>query len=133
MAERSFNKILEQLGGATSTDTASVAGAGAGQVENSGETEMNQVLSGVEALLSKLKLQDESESEMVTRLDGTEVDVQVDMVGEDGIWMDSVKRKRKKKISKHKYKKRRKVSLGDLDLLVVVDKTLLGGKMSYKE
>ena len=37
------------------------------------------------------------------------VEAAVDM-GEDVIEMDSVKRKRKKKISKHKYKKRRKAT-----------------------
>ena len=51
------------------------------------ESSVNEAVTGLEALLDKLKM------------DGDKVD------------MTSVKRKRKQKISKHKYKKRRKVSL----------------------
>lgn len=51
------------------------------------ESSVNEAVTGLEALLDKLKM------------------------GDDKVDMTSVKRKRKQKISKHKYKKRRKVSL----------------------
>lgn len=59
-----------------------------------GEKEMRVAVDGVNALLAKIGLGDKDDTS----------------VEDLGVGMDSVRRKRKKKISKHKYKKRRKVS-----------------------
>ncbi|OCF55133.1 hypothetical protein L486_07244 [Kwoniella mangroviensis CBS 10435] len=72
-----------------------------GSIQSKGEVEVNtkdanldEVVGGLNDVLAKMGLSGSTK----------------ETVQEDGVMLDSVKRKRKKKISKHKYKKRRKVS-----------------------
>lgn len=101
LAERDFTKAMDMLEGAVAAQEdvnvqAKAEGAEVEDVQGQAQAQMQDVLQGVEALLGRLNVS------------AKEMDV-ADM-GEDVIEMDSVKRKRKKKISKHKYKKRRKAT-----------------------
>jgi hypothetical protein len=107
LAEREFAKAMEMLQGKGSE--AQSQGASAASVgEDAQKAKMDDVLQGVEALLGRLSITEQGRS---VGASAGPMSGETDMgLGEDVIEMDSVKRKRKKKISKHKYKKRRKAT-----------------------
>lgn len=90
-SDRSWARILTHLGDKPSPITSETKG------------DIDEAVTSLQMVLSRLKLSDRGRSRMVA------------VVGSDGdeewVRMDSTQRKRRKKISKHKYKKRRKVGL----------------------
>ncbi|OCF39011.1 hypothetical protein I317_07187 [Kwoniella heveanensis CBS 569] len=72
------------------------------------DASLSEVVSDLNSTLSRLGLSSTRGRQNIT---GTVVSANEGLLEDEEVaWMDSVKRKRKKKISKHKYKKRRKVS-----------------------
>jgi hypothetical protein len=97
-------EMLQGKGSEAQSQGASAASVG----EDAQKAKMDDVLQGVEALLGRLSITEQGRS---VGASAGPMSGETDMgLGEDVIEMDSVKRKRKKKISKHKYKKRRKAT-----------------------
>lgn len=130
-AEWAFEKVLAKLGDkAAKKEDAGMGVNDAAQAQGN-KGEMEAALKGLDGVLARLALGTKGAVMGTGRSKGADngfgkgvtVEVKVIRIGDDhgeitdefamedlGVIMDSVKRKRKKKISKHKYKKRRKVS-----------------------
>lgn len=109
-AESEWNAVLARLG---QTDQQSEAEQAQEITVAEGERiAVDQAVLGLGELLEELNMESQAG---LTRRAGNNGAKMVAVVDEEGneewIRMDSTRRKRKKKINKHKYKKRRKVSL----------------------
>ncbi|KAJ9099254.1 hypothetical protein QFC21_004135 [Naganishia friedmannii] len=124
-ADRAWDKVLAQMDNAIAASTAVPASS-----RTTSDLSISDAVSEVESLLGQLGLGNATTNSTTSassflrrpstrrvgrieqmafrpsRVSMIGADVQIDQVA----WMDSVKRKRKKKISKHKYKKRRKAT-----------------------
>lgn len=116
-AEWAFESVLAKLG----DKSAKKEESGVLVDTKAGKEEMESALKGLDGVLERLDLGTSVGSGRSKEVagKGMSIEVKVITIGRDdgeievedmGVLLDSVKRKRKKKISKHKYKKRRKVS-----------------------
>ncbi|WVF72362.1 hypothetical protein IAT40_007177 [Kwoniella sp. CBS 6097] len=103
-SERDWQAVLEQFERKPSSTTIEQKTSSA-PAETSSDANLNQVVSDLNSMLSRLGLS----STRGRKNAGVMAGAKEGLLEDDEVaWMDSVKRKRKKKISKHKYKKRRK-------------------------
>ena len=91
--EKEWNDVLARLG------------------DGSSKTEVAEILEGSRPVSAFLQpVSGQAQADVQGAVDGLQALLgRLDVVENDEVRMDSVKRKRKKKISKHKYRKRRKV------------------------
>ena len=105
-AEKEWNDVLTKLGQPSPQPTSTAAEV---KVEGAEASEVENAVNSLNTLLEDIRVTDLAES--LDKKRGTHMMTVVDEDGnEEWIRMDSTRRKRKKKINKHKFKKRRKVS-----------------------
>jgi hypothetical protein len=99
--EASWQDVLTRLGDRP-VDTVTAGG----RVNTDERLDMENAVGELNALLTRLDRRKTRRSPgRMVEVTGPEGEVEV-------VWMDSTRRKRRKKITKHKYRKRRKVCLG---------------------
>jgi hypothetical protein len=107
-SEDAWDQVLRKLGD-KSRDQAILVKGSEGESD-----ELKRAVGGLKDLLSKLDgTEARTHGAVAGRYKGSKRGKMIEVVGPEGelesIWMDSTRRKRRKKITKHKYKKRRKV------------------------
>ena len=105
-AEKEWNDIMTKLGSPSPKPSSTAAEV---KVQGAEASEVENAVNSLNTLLEDIRVTDLAES--LDKKRGTHMMTMVDEDG-NGEWirMDSTRRKRKKKINKHKFKKRRKVS-----------------------
>lgn len=105
-AEKEWNDIMIKLGQPSPKPFSAAAEV---KVQSAEASEVENAVNSLNSLLEDIRVTDLAES--LDKKRGTHMMTMVDEDGnEEWIRMDSTRRKRKKKINKHKFKKRRKVS-----------------------
>ncbi|WWC85225.1 uncharacterized protein L201_000084 [Kwoniella dendrophila CBS 6074] len=113
--DNSWNQVLAKLEGKQMKEIKHESKMDVEKVEKK-DANLSEVVDGLNSVLSKLGLSSSSSCTTTSNSRGRKnvsvlcQEEEIDLLGEQGIFLDSVKRKRKKKISKHKYKKRRKAT-----------------------